>query len=56
MGNRKSREFRLKQLNDADWHRVHNEPRLASEDVHARGIGARRLQLLYLPSFDEPLA
>jgi hypothetical protein len=42
----------LKDDDYAAWRRVREETRLAIEDVHARGIGARRLQLLFLPSFE----
>lgn len=56
MGNRRAREFALKRDDDKSWLRARNEPRLAIDDVHARGIGMRRLQLLCLPSFDESLA
>jgi hypothetical protein len=56
MGNRRAREFALQREDDAAWRQVYNEPRLAIDDVHARGIGMRRLQLLCLPSFDEPMA
>jgi hypothetical protein len=56
MGNRHAREFMLKQDDEAAWRRMHEEPRLAIHEVQARGIGARRLQLIVLPSFEEPLA
>ncbi len=55
MGNRRVREFVLKAEDDAAWRRVRDEPRLAFDDVHARGIGQRRLQLLCLPSFHSPV-
>jgi hypothetical protein len=56
MGNRRAREFVKNRHDDEAWLRVQNEPRLAIQDVHAHGIGTRRLQLLSLPSFDDPLA
>lgn len=56
MGNRRARELAMKREDDEAWLRVRNEPRLAIDDVHARGIGMRRLQLLCLPSFDDPQA
>ena len=51
MGNRKARDFILNQQDDTDWKRVQSETRLAIRDVHARGIGQRRLQLIECPSF-----
>ena len=56
MGNRRGREFALKQDDDAAWRRVRDEPRFAIDDVCARGIGMRRLQLIHLPSFSESVA
>jgi hypothetical protein len=56
MGNRRTREFTLKQDDDSTWQRVRNEPRRAVDDVYARGIGIRRLQLLFLPSFADAVA
>jgi hypothetical protein len=52
MGNRRSREFRLKQEDDALWRRARTEVRLAIDDIHARGIGVRRIQLIRCPSFE----
>lgn len=54
--NTKSRESLLKHLDEADWHYLQNEPRLATDAVQARGIGVRRLQLVYLPSWVDPAA
>jgi hypothetical protein len=51
VGNRRARELMLRQAEEADWQRVRVEPRPARCDVHARGIGARRLQLIVAPSF-----
>lgn len=53
MGNRKARELRLRQAEEADWERVRTEPRPAHSDVHARGIGVRRMQLIFAPSFED---
>jgi hypothetical protein len=53
VGNRRARELRLQQAEKADWERVRTEPRPAHHDVHARGIGVRRLQLIIAPSFEE---
>lgn len=50
MGNRRAREHMLDQICEAEWARV--KTRLAIDDVHARGIGMRRLQLVICPSFD----
>jgi hypothetical protein len=43
----------LQQANETDWERVRTEPRPVHRDVHARGIGIRRLQLIVAPSFEE---
>jgi len=53
MGNRKARQFKQQQDDAAAWNRVIAEPRLAIQDVHAPGIGARRLQLIVCPSFEK---
>jgi hypothetical protein len=55
MHNRKSREFMMQQEAAADWDRVVNQPRSAIADVHARGIGHRRLQLIVCPSFESAM-
>jgi hypothetical protein len=52
MGNPKSREFMRRQEDDGDWSRAVSKPRLAICDVHARGIGIRRMQLIVCPSFE----
>ncbi len=54
MGNRRARAFTLQQADEADWERIRTEPRPAGRDVHARGIGVRRLQLIVAPSFGQP--
>ena len=53
MGNRRARELSLRQAEQADWDRIHTDPRPAHRDVHAHGIGVRRLQLIVAPSFEE---
>ncbi len=53
VGNRRARELTLRQAEEADWERVRTQPRPAHGDVHARGIGIRRLQLIVAPSFEE---
>lgn len=52
MGNRRARELKLRQLEEAEWELVRTQPRSAYADAHARGTGLRRLQLLILPSFE----
>lgn len=56
MGNRKSRELMKQQDDYAAWTVATTQPRLAVSDVHARGIGTRRLQLIVGPSFTEGMA
>jgi hypothetical protein len=56
MGNRKARELMLQQEQDSIWHRIRTEPRSATQDVHARGIGGLRMQLIVSPSFEEARA
>lgn len=56
MGNRKAREFMLQQEEDSLWHRIRTEPRPATCDVHARGIGQLRMQLIVCPSFEDGMA
>ena len=56
MGSRRSREFRRMDENEWTWRRLKSDTRLAVDDVNASGIGRRRLQLLLLPSFDDPMA
>jgi hypothetical protein len=41
---------------EADWEEVRTRERLATNDVHVRGIGSRRLQLIVFPSFAESRA
>jgi len=49
---RKSRGFMKNQRDDEEWNRAISEPRLAICDIHASGIGIRRLQIIVCPSFD----
>jgi hypothetical protein len=56
MGNRRAREFALQQQNEADWQLIQKGPRPAAFDVHAHGIGIRRLQLIVCPTFSESRA
>lgn len=51
MGNRKTREYMLKSEDEELWRLARTEPRTADTDVHARGIGLRRVQLIVYPSF-----
>jgi hypothetical protein len=53
MGNRKAREFMQQQAEKAEVEAMRNQPRPANCDVHARGIGGRRLQLIVRPAFDK---
>jgi hypothetical protein len=52
-GNRRARELKLRQAEEAEWELVGTQPRSAYADVHARGIGLRRMQLIVAPSFAE---
>jgi hypothetical protein len=56
MGNKRAREFALQQQDALDWEHARTVPRPATADVHARGIGARRLQLIVCPAFGESRA
>ncbi len=51
VGNRRAREWMLRQAEEATWERIRNEPRPVHEDVG--GIGPRRLQLIVAPSFED---
>lgn len=48
--------FALQQKDLADWQLIRKHKRSPYADVHARGIGSRRLQLIVLPSFEESRA
>jgi hypothetical protein len=59
VGNRRAREFRLEQdrlAQIAEEERAGIEPRPPSGHRHLIGIGSLRLQLIMLPSFEEPRA
>jgi hypothetical protein len=53
VGNRRARELKLRQVEEAEWELVRTQPRSAYADAHARGIGLRRMQLIVAPSFEE---
>ena len=46
-GNRKAREFLLRREQEIAWERARTEERPASVDLHGRGIGHRRIQLVH---------
>jgi hypothetical protein len=56
MGNHNARELMKKQEDEAAWTLAITQPRPATADVHARGIGFRRLQLIVCPCFAEARA
>ena len=56
MGNHKARELMKLKEQDALWQRIQNEPRPATRDVFAQGIGQLRIQLIECPSFDDAQA
>src|SRR4051812_26423120 len=59
VGNRRAREFRLQQerlARKVDEERARTLPRPAGFDPHTGGVGSLRLQLVVLPSFEEPRA
>jgi hypothetical protein len=56
MGNKRARAFRLQQQDAANWANARSAQRSASDDVFARGIGVRRLQLIECPSFSDSRA
>lgn len=51
MGNPKAREFARRQELAAAWKHAESDLRELTEDVSIPGIGARRIQLVYAPSF-----
>jgi len=51
MGNRRARDFDLQQQDALDWERAQTVTRPATADLHAPGIGARRLQPIVCPAF-----
>lgn len=56
MGNRKSREYREREEDRALWDQARSAPRGFGDDVHAPGIGIRKLQLIFAPSFERGFA
>jgi hypothetical protein len=59
VGNRRAREFALQQERAAqlaEEERAAAEPRPAGSRRHLTGLGSLRLQLIVLPSFEEPRA
>lgn len=56
MGNRKARELVLQQEQESLWQRIRTEPRPATRDVFAPGIGLLRMQLIVCPSFEDASA
>lgn len=52
MGNRRGRELRLQQEQDASLEKLRTEPRPALADAHAFGIGTLRIQAWACPSFE----
>lgn len=53
MGNRRARDLKLRQAEEAEWELIRTQPRSAYDDAHARGIGLRRMQLIVAPSFEQ---
>jgi hypothetical protein len=56
MGNRKSREHQKQEHERALWDRARTTPRDFVEDVLVHGIGIRRLQVIFAPSFEQGFA
>ena len=56
MGNKKARQAMLQQQDALAWERSRTEARNAVDDICARGIGHRRLQLIVAPSFEKGCA
>jgi hypothetical protein len=56
MGNRRAREFVLRQADEEGWGRARTLPRPVNGTVGARGCGGLRLQLVVCPSFEEGVA
>jgi hypothetical protein len=52
MGNRKAREIQFQQEKEQAWKRAKTKHRNIDEDLHVPGIGLRRVQLVFLPSFE----
>ncbi len=51
MGNRRGRELRLKQEQEASWEKLRTEPRRATDRVGVFGSGQCRIQISCSPSF-----
>lgn len=56
MGNRRSREYRKQEEHRVAWDQARTAPRDFVEDVFVPGIGARRLQVVFAPSFEQGFA
>jgi hypothetical protein len=52
MGNRKSREQRKHEQDRALWDQARTTSRNFAQDVHAPGISIRKLQVIFVPSFE----
>jgi len=56
MGNRKSREQQKQERDLALWDQARTAPRDFVQDVDVPGIGIRRLQVIFVPSFGQGFA
>jgi hypothetical protein len=56
MGNRRAREFMIQAERRAIWEQAQTRPRELIEDVTFPGIGIRRVQLVFAPSFEPGFA
>src|SRR5258708_3979575 len=56
MGNRRAREFMLHAERRALWEQVQTTPRDLIEDFTFPGIGIRRVQVVFAPSFEPGFA
>jgi hypothetical protein len=56
MGNRRSREHQKPEQDRALWDQARTAPRDFGEDVLVPGIGIRRLQVIFAPSFEQGFA
>lgn len=56
MGNRKSREHQKQEQDRALWDQARTTARNLAQEVHAPGIGIRRLQVIFVPSFEPGFA
>ena len=56
MGKQRARQLVIEQQNAKDWDVARSATRAAADDVHVRGIGFRRLQVISCPSFDKSRA